>query len=115
MLEKYKFAICYENARDITGYITEKIFDCFFAGCVPIYWGADNITDHIPKECFIDKREFDSYEKLYDFLRNMSDEVYMKYLNDIEKFLRSEKAYFFSSECFVKTIIETVISDPKNK
>jgi hypothetical protein len=35
-LEKYKFSICYENARDIPGYITEKIFDCFFAGCVPI-------------------------------------------------------------------------------
>ena len=31
VLEKYKFAICYENARDIPGYITEKIFDCFFA------------------------------------------------------------------------------------
>ncbi|MBA7551029.1 hypothetical protein ES705_43562 [subsurface metagenome] len=28
--KKYKFAICYENARDISGYMTEKIFDCFF-------------------------------------------------------------------------------------
>ncbi len=35
--KRYKFAICYENARDIPGYITEKIFDCFFAGCVPLY------------------------------------------------------------------------------
>ena len=48
------FAICYENARDIPGYITEKIFDCFFAGCVPIYWGgAPNVTDHIPANTFI--------------------------------------------------------------
>jgi hypothetical protein len=63
-LEKYKFSICYENARDTPGYITEKIFDCFFAGCVPIYWGANNITDHIPKECFIDKRDFEDYKVL---------------------------------------------------
>lgn len=36
-LKKYKFSICYENAKDIPGYITEKIFDSFFAGCIPIY------------------------------------------------------------------------------
>ena len=30
-LEQYRFSICYENARNINGYITEKIFDCFFA------------------------------------------------------------------------------------
>ncbi len=48
ILKHYKFSICYENARDIPGYITEKIFDCFFAGCVPVYLGASNVTDYIP-------------------------------------------------------------------
>ncbi|PWE21975.1 glycosyltransferase family 10 domain-containing protein [Aliarcobacter skirrowii] len=109
VLEKYKFAICYENARDIPGYITEKIFDCFFAGCIPIYWGANNITEHIPKDCFIDKREFDTYEELYHYIKNMSDEDYIKYLDNIENFLNSEKAYKFSSEFFVKTLIGTII------
>jgi hypothetical protein len=47
MLEEYRFAICYENAHGIPGYITEKIFDCFIAGCVPIYLGAPNILDHV--------------------------------------------------------------------
>lgn len=107
-LEKYKFAICYENAKDIPGYITEKIFDCFFAGCIPIYWGAGNITDHIPKECFIDKREFDSYEVLYEYLKNMSEEKYMKYLVNIEKFLNSENSYQFSSEYFSEQIVKNI-------
>ncbi|MGJ0372852.1 glycosyltransferase family 10 [Aliarcobacter cryaerophilus] len=109
VLEKYKFAICYENARDISGYITEKIFDCFFAGCVPIYWGANNITEHIPKDCFIDKRKFDSYEELSKYIKNISDEEYMNYLDNIEIFLNSEKAYKFSSECFAKTIVENIL------
>ncbi|WP_305863603.1 glycosyltransferase family 10 domain-containing protein [Aliarcobacter butzleri] len=109
VLEKYKFAICYENARDISGYITEKIFDCFFAGCVPIYWGANNIKEHIPKDCFIDKREFESYEELYKYIKNISDEEYIKYLDNIEIFLNSEKAYKFSSECFAKTIVENIL------
>lgn len=108
VLEKYKFAICYENARDIPGYITEKIFDCFFAGCVPIYWGANNITDYIPKECFIDKREFESYERLYDFINCIDDEHYATYLDSIESFLNKKQENYFKSEDFVKQIINGV-------
>lgn len=111
ILEKYKFAICYENARDIPGYITEKIFDCFFAGCVPIYWGANNITDHIPEECFIDKRKFDSYESLYWFITNISEKRFVAYLENIQKFLNSEKAYQFSCEFFSKTILKEIFSE----
>ena len=51
-IKNYKFYICYENMRDIKGYITEKIFDCFEAGCVPIYFGAPNVETYIPKNCF---------------------------------------------------------------
>ncbi|MGL4474126.1 MAG: glycosyltransferase family 10 domain-containing protein, partial [Shewanella sp.] len=75
-LKGYKFAICYENAREIPGYITEKIFDCFFAGCVPVYFGAPNITEHIPKNCFIDRRNFSSDTELYFYMKNISIEDY---------------------------------------
>ncbi len=108
-LEKYKFAICYENAKDISGYITEKIFDCFFAGCIPIYWGANNIEDHIPMNCFIDRTKFESYEELYDFIDNMNDEVYLEYLNNIEVFLNSDDIYQFSSEFFAKVILKNIL------
>lgn len=111
VLEKYKFAICYENARDIDGYITEKIFDCFFAGCIPIYWGANNITEHIAKECFIDKREFSTYEKLYEFMTKMTDEKYLEYLNAIENYLNSSKVDEFRAEYFANKIITTVLND----
>ena len=40
--------------RNVNGYVTEKIFDAFKAGCVPVYWGAENITKYVPAECFID-------------------------------------------------------------
>ena len=106
--KNYKFAICYENARDIPGYITEKIFDCFFAGCVPIYWGANNIAYHIPEECFIDKRKFSSYEDLYEFISGMDDEVYMNYLCAIDSFIKSPRIYSFSSDGFVDTICREI-------
>lgn len=110
ILEKYKFSICYENARDIPGYITEKIFDCFFAGCVPVYWGANNIYDHIDRGCFIDRREFQNHEILYDYMKNMQDNEYLDYLNNIEKFLNSEKSYLFSSENFTKINVKEILN-----
>jgi len=110
VLQKYKFAICYENARDIPGYITEKIFDCFFAGCVPIYWGAPNITEHIPANTFIDRRKFNSYEELYNYLK-MPDREYIKYLDAIKKFIESKKIYPFSAKCFAETITREIVNE----
>ncbi len=109
--ERYKFSICYENACNIPGYITEKIFDCFFAGCVPIYWGAPNVTDFIPEDTFIDKRKFNSYEELYDYLINMTDEEYLGYLAAIKNFIKSPKIYPFSAECFADTIISEILKN----
>lgn len=110
-MKNYKFSICYENIKDQSGYITEKIFDSFFAGCIPIYWGAKNITTHIPKECFIDKREFNSFEEIYDFIKNMDEKTYMNYLDAIEEFLNSSKADQFRAEVFADTIVGEIVKD----
>ena len=109
VLPKYKFAICYENARDVAGYITEKIFNCFFSGCVPVYWGAPNVTDYIPEETFIDKRKFNSFEEIYDFLKTMPDEQYLRYLASIRNFIKSPKIYPFSADSFAHTIIREIM------
>lgn len=110
-MEKHKFSICYENARDIPGYITEKIFDSFFAGCVPVYWGANNVTDYIPKDTFIDKRDFPSYEDLYEYLKSISDIEYLYYLQRIENYLSSEQALAFNSKRFAQTITQTIFKN----
>lgn len=108
--KKYKFAICYENCRDFPGYITEKIFDCFFAGCVPVYRGASNVTEYIPVNTFIDKRNFKTYDELYKYLKNMPNDEYQGYLTAIKNFLQSDKAYPFSAEYFVETISREILT-----
>ena len=109
VLSKYKFCFCYENSCAIPGYISEKIWDCFFAGCIPVYYGAPNITDYIPDNCFIDFRKFSSYEQLYNYLKKMSDKTYREYIDSIKKFLLSEKKYPFSAECFVDTLLKEIV------
>lgn len=41
-LEGYKFNICFENSS-YPGYLTEKLFDAYNAGCIPIYWGDTSL------------------------------------------------------------------------
>lgn len=101
-LKEYKFSICYENMCDVKGYITEKIFDCFAAGVVPVYWGASNVTDYIPADCFIDRRRYANDEEMYQALKAMKKEEYENYLAEIEKFLLSDQAKIFSTEYFVE-------------
>lgn len=108
-LEKHKFAICYENSAGMPGYISEKIFDCFGAGCVPVYWGAPNVKDHIPAECFLDRRDFGSYEELYAALRGMSGGEYLSRLRAIEAFLGGEKGRRFSDAAFAESVLNAVI------
>lgn len=109
--EKYKFAICYENARDIPGYITDKILDCFFAGCVPVYWGAPNVTEHISMDTFIDRTKFNTHDELYNYLKNMPDREYVDYLDAIRNFIKSDKIYPFSAECFANTLTNEILKD----
>lgn len=111
VIAKYKFAICYENARDISGYITEKIFHCFFASCVPIYWGPEDITDYIPQNCFIDKRRFSTYDELYDHISTISDKDYLIYLKNIESFLNSPQVEQFSALKFTEIVINEVVNE----
>ena len=55
-LRRYKFCVAVENS-EMPHYVTEKIFDSFVAGCVPVYFGAPNIYDYIPhRDAIIDVR-----------------------------------------------------------
>lgn len=110
VLSDYKYSICFENSCAIPGYISEKIMDCFFSGCVPVYYGAPNITEYIPENCFIDYRSFSSFDSLFNFLRNISEDDYNLYIQNIKNFLSSKNVYPFSAECFVETILIEVLS-----
>lgn len=104
----YRFSICYENAKDLTGYISEKIFDCLFAGCLPVYWGADNVCDHIPSSCFIDMRSFRCISELHEYLVTIRETEYLGYLAAIEAFLETGRDGVFSLNYFAEKITSTI-------
>jgi hypothetical protein len=105
-MKEYRFSIAYENVKGFNGYITEKIFDSFMSGCVPIYLGADNVLEYIPSNCFIDRRKFSDYESLYKYINEMGDLEYSKYLENIQGYLNSKESKAFTNDLFSKTIVD---------
>ncbi|WP_428231332.1 glycosyltransferase family 10 domain-containing protein [Flavobacterium sp.] len=104
VLKNYKFAVCYENMENIEGYITEKMFDCFYANTVPVYWGAKNIDKYVPTECFVNRMDFKDNETLREYLVNMSESDYNEKINAINNYLESEKYKLFLPKNYADTI-----------
>lgn len=107
ILRRYKFVICCENSfikptktvlttrirhRELDDgdnndniYITEKIFNCFMAGTIPVYIGSTKIHDFINPESFILLSEFTD-KSIIECVRKMiyititKPELYLKML-----------------------------------
>ena len=55
-IAEYKYNICPENSI-APGYTTEKLFESFYSGCIPIYWGAPCIMNIIRPQYFVNLSE----------------------------------------------------------
>jgi alpha(1,3/1,4) fucosyltransferase len=109
-ISEYNFYLCYENIKGVDGYLTEKIFDCFYASCVPVYWGAPNVKELIPYKCYIDGQAFENFESLHTFIKHMSFETYQEYLLEARHFLQSASLQKFTVRSFVDAVLDPIRS-----
>jgi hypothetical protein len=109
-LGKYTFALCFDN-QILKGWITEKIFDCFFCGTIPIYWGAPDIEESIPKECFIDMRRFSGYPELRTYLKSLTAQEIRAYREQARAYLESPRFRPFTKQAFAEQIGRIVEED----
>ena len=107
VISRYKFAICFEN-MSYPGYVTEKIIDCFSAGVIPIYLGAPDICDFVPKAAFIDLREFVDLDELYRHLTEITEDVALGMVSVGRDFLSSEAGAEYSYEGFARNVLHMV-------
>lgn len=112
-LKDFKFNMCPENTIS-DGYVTEKLFDSFKAGCIPIYNGDENIeSDLVNKNALLffrkdedntelikeieklhkDEKLFDSFQKQIKIYDTMIDYLWdrrVKILNRLEKLINEK-------------------------
>lgn len=106
--KNYKFCFALENVRGVSGYLTEKIWDVFVSGCVPIYFGDPDVKKEIPEKCFIDLGEFKNLEELYIYINQMTEQEYNERIYAIREFLKTDVAKKYHIDFFCKTLVEVL-------
>jgi Glycosyltransferase family 10 (fucosyltransferase) C-term len=105
----FKFALCFENCP-FPGYVTEKITDCFLAGCIPVYWGPPDIGDFVPPETYIDFRRFNSFSALDTYLAQLTEREALQYIEAARDFMRSKAFDQFDVDALVTQWLNIVES-----
>ena len=62
---EFKFVIAFEN-KEIEGYVSEKLINPIFAGCIPVYCGAQDVAKYINPKRIINVNDFSSDEAVFD-------------------------------------------------
>jgi hypothetical protein len=67
-VSRYKFCLALENSTEVD-YVTEKLFNAFQAGSVPVYLGAPNVDEFAPPGSYINAADFSSPADLAAYLK----------------------------------------------
>jgi alpha(1,3/1,4) fucosyltransferase len=108
LLGGYRFAVAFENTR-FPGYVSEKLFQCFYAGCIPVYSGAPDIALYVSPQAFIDARQFSSFVELERFLRGMGEADARRYLEAAQAFLTSAACARFFADRFAGDLVDALV------
>ena len=105
---EYRFVVTYENFRGSHGYISEKIFDALQAGSVPVYLGEARIAEFVPREAFIDARNFHSRRELLRYLQSCPEREWEAMREAGQKFLDSAAFRSFTDDAFAERMTDVL-------
>jgi hypothetical protein len=107
---QYRFALCFENSV-LKGWMTEKLFDSFFAGTIPVYWGAPDVYDWVPADCFIDMTRFRDFAELRRFLHALTKADEDRYREAARAYLASDRFTPFRLRTWVDLHTRIIAAD----
>ncbi|WP_020005449.1 glycosyltransferase family 10 domain-containing protein, partial [Brachyspira innocens] len=111
-LKDFKFNICPENTIS-DGYITEKLFDAFKAGCIPIYNGDENIElDLVNKNALLFFKKDEDNEELIKEIEKLhkDDKLFDSFQKQI-KIYDSMVDYIWERRVKIISKLETLINE----
>lgn len=110
-IQQFMFSLCPENTNS-NGYVTEKLFDAFKAGCLPIYWGSDNMPEPDiinPDAILFLKLNDDNSETLSKIKRLQEDEEYCRTFAEQPVFLEGAEYRVYQYLEDLKTKIKSIV------
>lgn len=112
-LAQCEFALVPENCFSLAGYITEKIFNALFAGCIPIYQGHPDSSRWLPREIFVPMDQFTDGATLVNFLQTMPQKKKEELKQAGRNFLDREEARQFDISTWTSAIKEQIFAIKK--
>jgi len=109
-LAKYRFCLCIENQLNHPGYVTEKMFDCFFSGTVPIYLGAANVEEYVPRDCFLYMNDTKDFTSLLDRMQSMRCDEFYKYQKAGRDFVTGDTFHEWTHEGVYEAIADRLVN-----
>jgi hypothetical protein len=110
--QNHRFALSFENMTGIDGYISEKMFDCLRSGIVPVYWGANNVSEYVPADAFLDYRDYGTPALLHEYLSTITEQKHAEYLRNAQEFLQ-EDASRFSIQSYTEKLEQQILSEER--
>ena len=90
--ENSDFHLVIEN-YSMPNLVSERLQDGFSSDRLILYFGAPNIKEIVPENCFVDLTPYFNFktkrfdvDRLIDFMKNITLEEYMKILNNVREF-----------------------------
>lgn len=112
-LSKCKFVIAYEN-QAYPGYLTEKVFNAYFAGAVPIYYGHPTVLNDINKKAVIYAGDFHNLDEVVEYVKKVdnNDKLYCSiYKENIVKHNRCDLMVNSLKQKFCKLVEEKLVKE----
>jgi hypothetical protein len=107
-MSSYKYALVIENSQE---YMSEKLFDAFFAGCIPIYVGPKVEDYGIPKNLVVQAQP--NLKSIKQALETAKEMNFENFQQDLRKFLSNEKTIEkWSHENVYARMLEIILGKP---
>lgn len=106
IFNKYKFVFVAENSV-LDGYITEKIFNCFFSRTIPIYFGSKKIKYYFNENTFINTNDYKNSNDFFNKIKYINtEEKYLSYINgDFINKSYNDENYKYITNNFIKSFV----------
>lgn len=83
-LSQCKFIIAYESFSTYAGYMSEKLFQAYFSGSVPLYYSDIQVQSEVNKNAMISRQDFQSNQDMINYIAKVDqdDQLYCKIWNN---------------------------------
>jgi hypothetical protein len=105
---RYRYYFAFENHTGHDSLISERVWDALWGDAVPVYRGHTGIDQFIPRDCYIDARDFRNAKEMLDWLYRTPRGRWEKYRCAGREFIGSRSVEKFLPEVFAKRFLRQI-------